>query len=482
MKIKDKIKILFIIIFIVFLIIPIILQYIGYKHEPFQGDNMGQWKLVLRQTYDNVYNIKKGESVNANTLAKADYFDNNIQLNKYNIKYKTDTTNESIKTVQYYKILGYQLNNTKPTLNMEWRQNDIIGTKVEDYSSIASSNFKGLVIDNDVGIYKALLETELDIPVETDSTKVKTHPTILGVFNKQPGDEELYWLSTSTGYYKLELFVWDPQPDNITEKIDSIHLSIPGNAVSFNNLAPSRVNMSNIQYYSRTDNKSITAPSDAYSYCFGKVLCSDPSYNIVYNNGTIQPFCDIDKRIPVYCSGSSLYNTDPTLKSVTFKDMYNDASNVTLDVIGEYLDSKSYTFDGSPIEYTNQKNAFRGLTRPFVETTTKSIKYNDLDKIVRINDNTGGYIDQRVCELLDNQLGGYDLDPTTTIKDECYKTHPIVIPTQKEDPIGPTGKDCIANYGEPLHNTKYVDYVCGENEVCYDYVCGKKFGTCKAIV
>jgi hypothetical protein len=462
MNIKEKIKILFIIIFIVFLIIPIFLYLIGYKNETFIGDNVGNWKLILRQTYSSPSKIIKGESVNEDTLGDTDYYNKEIKVTDYTIKYKlNDNTNVDI---QYYKLLGYD-NEENLQLNIEWRQNDIKNVEIVDYSSTTDLNFSGLIIDNSDSIYLGKynsIEGNQDLSFN------------LGEFNTSDGSLNIL----GNSYNRVELYVWNPRPENIIEKKNSIVKINPKNTLDFENLSPIRVNMSNVDYYSRKDNTIKTAGENSYSYCFGKVLCSDPSYNIKYNNNIIQPYCDENKNIPVYCSGSGLYSTDETTKEIQYNDMKSNSKSINFEIIGEYL-SPETIFDGNLIA-NNQKNAFRGLTAPFVETNDKTIKYNEPKKIVRIKDNSGGYIDQHICEFLDNKIRGFDLNPSTTIKDECYNINQIEDFKDGHD-YKDTEKKCIANYGEPLHDTKYIDYVCPENEVCFDYVCGKKFGTCKKI-
>lgn len=466
MKIKDKIKILFIIIFMVFLILPIFFYFIGYKNEPFIGDNVGKWKLLLRQTYSNPSNIIKGESVNENTLGEPDYYDKTIVPTDYTIKYKiSDTSNVDI---QHYKLLTYDTDDNL-NLNMEWRQNDIGNVEVVEYSSATDLTFSGLIIDNSDSIYLGKYNSNTTDETNNDMS------FNLGVFNTS-NNEGLDVMGNN--YNRVELFIWDPHPANIIEKKNAMVKINNKNVLDFENLMPSRVNMSNIDYYSRVDQRINKAEEGSYSYCFGKVLCSDPSYNLKYSNNEIQPFCDDNGKIPVYCSGSGLYSTDETTKEVQYKDMNTDSKSINFDIIGEYLNTDD-AFDGNDI-YNNHKNAFRGLTKPFKEINGKKIKYDETNKMVRVNDISDNYIDQHICEFLDNKKGGYDLNPLTTIKDECYKIN------KKNDKVedfkdGFEEKKCIANYGEPLHNSKYIDYVCPENEVCYDYICGKKFGTCKKI-
>lgn len=467
MKIKDKIKILFIIIFIVFLILPVFFYFIGYKNETFIGDNVGQWKLLLRQTYSTPSNIIKGESVNENTLGEPDYYDKNIVPTDYTIKYKiSDTSNVDI---QHYKLLAYDIDDNL-NLNMEWRQKDIGNVDVVDYSSAADLTFSGLIIDNSDSIYLGKYNSNTTGETTNDIS------FNLGVFDtSNNGGLDVM----GNNYNRVELFIWDPHPENIIEKKNATVKINNKNVLDFQNLMPSRVNMSNVDYYSRVDQRINKAEEGSYSYCFGKVLCSDPSYNLKYSNNVIQPFCDDSEKIPVYCSGSGLYSTDESTNEVQYKDMNSDSKSVHFDIIGEYLNTET-AFDGNDI-YNNHKNAFRGLTRPFKEINDKKIKYNEQNKMVRVmKDGSDNYIDQHICEFLDNKKGGYDLNPLTTIKDECYK---INIKNDKVEDFKDEyeEKKCIANYGESLHNTKYIDYVCPENEVCFDYTCGKKFGTCKKI-
>ena len=464
MKIKDKIKILFIIIFLILFILPIFLNFIGYKNEAFIGDNIGQWKLLLRQTHGSPYKFIKGKSVNENTLSESDYFDKKINPLDYTIKYKiSDTANVDI---QYYKLLTYDKDNVIK-LNFEWRQNNIIDETVNDFSSTSNLTFTGLLIDNIKSMYlgKYNSNTTSGDPVDGSFN--------IGVFDIKDTDG-LDIMGNK--YNRVEIFIWDPRPDNIIENKNSKYKINKNNTLDFYTIEPIKVNMSNIEYYDRVDKSVIKAEDESYSYCFGKVLCSDPSYNLKYDNNIIQPYCDEKKNIPVYCSGSGLYSSDDTPSQVQYKDLYSSSKNITFELIGEPF-KQDIVFDGNNV-YNNQINSFRGLTKPFKEVKDKRLTYNEKNKIVTVNDKNNNFIEQHICEFLDNKKGGYDLNPSTTIKDECYKANNI---EDFKDGYGYNEKKCIANYGEPLHDSKYIDYVCQKNEACFDYVCGKKFGTCKKI-
>ena len=387
--------------------------------------SFGGWVLYLKQTYkkDTNSGFTKNTPLNKGDITQPNFYNNGLTLTQYN-----GELNFKLVTV---------INNVTETIT--WSQGLI---QKDSVSLISNLTFEGL----QYGV-SGLFETP------GPNTK-----TILGSFKKtQP-------ILNDQPISSFKLYVWEPRPNSLinSENIDFTSWNIP------------KVSMKGVSYFNKTDTTIVTpddTAGDTYSYCFGKLKCSDGTDPTEPGAGkAYAPYCDDNEKNPVYCSGSVLYSVNDTTNSVDITDTNN--KNVKFDLMGQYVNTTDPNSDAFSPDYYNK---FRGLTIPStdkVEIDGDFINYTRGDTVHKIYK----------CDVFDNIHDGYDMK--TSIKQACEN----VFPKDSADVGGSgggsgggtLGKKCIANKGDPLHDTSYIGYVCGAGETCNGYKCGVNYGVCEA--
>jgi hypothetical protein len=383
----------------------------------------GGWDIYLKQTYNE--NSKSGfsqnTSLNKNDMTQSNYFNNELTMNTFD-------------GLHHFKL---EYDTSVASNTIYWSQDDIRDTKVI-LPKVTTNTFDGLIKGTSSGLFSS-----------------KDESTVIGTYNNtQPKIKDQLVVS-------LKLCVWTPRPASLvlSENMNFETWNIP------------KVNMKGETYYNKSTSTLIKPDDneDVYSYCFGKLKCSDGSTPLKPSEGeTYSPYCDDDNKNPVYCAGSALYSVKSTSGGVDMRDV--DDKVVSFDLMGQYVN----TTNPSEAAYKNENiyyNKFRGLTVPSTD-----VSYVSLDKDYINYSKSGTQYKFHVCDMFDNATNGFDMN--NTVKQACLDVFPI------NNKYGRTssktlGKKCIANKGDPLHDTSYIDYVCGTGETCTGYKCGTSFGICE---
>jgi hypothetical protein len=388
--------------------------------------SFGGWDIYLKQTY--VENSKSGfsknTSLNKNDMTQSNYYNNELTMNTFD-------------GYHHFK-LDYDTSVAKHTIY--WTQDNIQDTEVI-LPEGTTNTFDGL-IKGSGGLFTS--------PGANPHTIIGSHDDTQPIINNQP-------------VVSLKLYVWTPRPASIllSENMDFETWNIP------------KVNMKGVTYYNKSTSTLVKPPDDTvdvYSYCFGKLKCTDGTTPIAPGGGgAYAPYCNEDEQNPVYCAGSALYSVKSTSGGVDMKDV-NDKV-VSFDLMGQYVN----TTNSDEKEYTpDNYNKFRGLTVPSTD-----VSYVSLDGDHINYSKSGSQHKFHVCDMFGNVENGFDMK--TTVKQACLDVFPI----KHSDGVGgrsgkkTLGKKCIANKGDPLHDTSYIDYVCGDGETCTGYKCGVSFGVCE---
>jgi hypothetical protein len=391
----------------------------------------GGWDIYLKQTYNK--NSKSGfsynTSLNKNDMTQSNYFNNELNMNTFD-------------GLHHFKL---EYDTGDGTKTIQWSQDDIKENIVNSFKlpKETTNIFDGLIKRNERSLFSS--KKTLD---ETTLTEIGTYDNIQPTINGE-------------SVISLKLYVWNPRPASLvlSENMDFETWNIP------------KVNMKGETYYNKSTSTLIKPDDneDVYSYCFGKLKCSDGSTPLKPSEGeTYSPYCNEDKNNPVYCAGSALYSVKSTSGGVDMRDV--DDKVVSFDLMGQYVN----TTNPSEAAYKNENiyyNKFRGLTVPSTD-----VSYVSLDKDYINYSKSGTQYKFHVCDMFDNATNGFDMN--NTVKQACLDVFPI------NNKYGRTssktlGKKCIVNKGDPLHDTSYIDYVCGTGETCTGYKCGTSFGICE---
>ena len=438
---KNKIKTLLIIVFICFLVLPLI-EY--FTKEGFtETSPFGQWELVLRQSYNDQYNespFKGNTSININAL-----YDSNGKINEPNYYNSSLYSNYDFSSKRILKINYYDTyESTTPLGTITWSQdNENTPTNVVASNS-SDDGFSGIVLSSDENSFFHGVGNEDKYILGASQSYLDTITDISYI----PG-------FTTQGVEKVELFLWNPRPNNKN--------TFNGN---YKDIVISKVDMNdtdNNGFWNKSEDISglLDETTNRYSYCFGKLKCHDNTYTPIENsNGHFKPYCDSDSSLnPVYCEGSALYNTNnSSLNSVSI-------GNLSYDMMGKYA---------SGISGEEYFNLFRGLTTPYnTDYIDPEISGNN---VIAYDESTSSFVKTNICNYLDNS----NLINGTNISKECEETrYSGIIDEASEisEDVSGVGNKCIANYGDTI-NSKYKNYVCNENERCVGYECGVQFGKC----
>ena len=379
----------------------------------------GGWNLYLKQTYDENKDsgFQPNTSLHKTDLSQANYFNKDLVMEEFN-------------DLLHYKIV-YETSNSTDATVIEWSQEKI----TDDTISNPSDGFTGLMNgNNSIGLF-----TDNN---SEPNTKIGTYDKIQPTVQGEP-------------VTMVKLYVWTPRPESL----------LTSNIMDFESWNIPKVNMKGQYYYNKTtggiDQGSDT--EDVYSYCFGKLKCSDGTIPVEPAVGEAYPaYCGDDN--PVYCAGSALYTVSNNTGSVNIMDKNNNT--LSFDLMGQYVNTTDTTSSAYTPDYYNK---FRGLTVPSTDVSSVSLEDNTIQYV-----KDGNTYNFHICDVFDNKGQGYDMN--TSVKQACLDVFPITAPKNE---FGTVEKKCIANRGDPLHDTTYIDYVCGPGETCTGYKCGTQFGVCK---
>lgn len=419
----------------------------------------GEWVLYMKQTYEpNVDSPFKNSSssVNLNNLeSKNIYNEDTTVLDTY--KWSIDNMND----VNIFKLLGRNSEEENENYDMEWIQNNIKNDYGE--SSISYAKIKNTTNIN-TGVEFMGLKKNLNSEGEAifvGNADIEGNETYIGTRMKNKSPKIL-----GVSYNIVELYVWNPIPNNMlvspTNNIDLYE----NKKFDINNwVRIPKVSMKGVDYFTRSNDTGITTSDEnkeQYSYCFGNLVCEDPTLSPKMNNdNTYSPYCGVNNESKVYCEGSILNKMINRKDKIIVNDV--NVEPVYFDVLGKF-----------PIvtESSNFNNEYRGLTVPsqdlssdiFMTDDKRYVKIKNGDKETTIHK----------CELLDNTKGSYNNDITTSLQEYCYKM--IGRDKPKNSSTTSTNKKCIAG---DIPDERYKNYVCDEDEECVDYKCGESFGICK---
>jgi hypothetical protein len=470
MNFREKVKYLLFIIFVCLFLIPILLI---SKKENFENASYGKWELVLRQTLgegDKNQFVSKTTNLNLDAL-----YDKNGKITKDNF-YNGELIEQCKWDGQYLLKLNYydDKTNTEPGKVIVWKQNsfessDLIPTLIEP---VDESNFTGIVsstLDEEQFIYKGNKSvTENDsyvLGMLSDYVNSNEDVSFIPGYVSEKEDKTLEVKSIE----KVELMVWNPRPRDVnTYNKDFTQVKI------------SKVDMNETNhkdFYNKVLDISgeFDEETNRYSYCFGKLRCSDISSDPVLINGeeTYKPYCNKDNsNNPVFCEGSILYNVKSNLpNTVNINDCSNNNNYLSLDMMGKYADDINLDTGNS-----HYYNLFRGLTTPY-SSDYKDPEINGNYVTMYDSSNSSIKIKTHLCNFFSNT----NLDNDTNIQSQCFEELPEddSCISDISDNVITTNKNCIANYGTNKIETKYHDYVCNEGETCVGYECGVSFGNCQ---
>lgn len=427
---KNKIRNLLFIVFLCLFVFPFIYYFLQSIEGFTEKSPYGQWELVLRQSYNDQYSIspfKGNVSVNINAL-----YDEDGDINEPNYYNSALYSNYDFSTNRILKLNYYTTYESLTPTTITWSQ-DISSVPTITSDTTLPTDFKGLIQSTD---------TSYVFYSETDKFILGASQTYLTDVSYIPG--------YPTEVEKVELYLWNPRPNDKN--------TFNGN---YKNLSISKVDMNDTAhkyFWNKTQDLSgITDETDnRYSYCFGKLRCTDNTYTPIENSkGNYKPYCNSDSSLnPVYCEGSALYNTGSTFNSVPI-------GSLSFDMMGKYA---SYG-----VSNEDAFNLFRGLTTPYSnDYIDPEISGND---VIMYDTETSTFVKNNICNFLNNK----NLTNGTNLQEECEESRYSGTTSTEITEI--SGNKCIANYGDTI-NSKYKNYVCKENETCVGYECGVKFGNC----
>lgn len=443
---KNKIRNLLFIVFLCMFIYPFIYYFIKNIESFTDKSPYGQWELVLRQSFNDQFNISPFQdniSININSL-----YDEYGNINEPNYYNKVLYDNYDFSTNRILKLNYYDKYESTAPNTITWMQDNSSTPMIINIdNSTLPTDFKGLVKSDISYVFKGYSTNVNDeIYILGASTAYLNHKNI----NYIPG----YGNPNTMNIEKVELYLWNPRPSSKN--------TFNGN---YKNLKISKVDMNdtnNKNFWNKSQDISgvVNDTNNSYSYCFGKLKCNNNMFTPIENDkGYYKPYCDSDSSLnPVYCEGSALYNTNnETSSSVSI-------GSLNFDMMGKFA---KYV----DISYEEYFNLFRGLTTPYnKEYIDPEICGND---VIIYDTANSTFVQHNICDFLDNK----NLLNGTNINKECKESRESGINSINDKNNEIPGNKCIANYGDTI-NSKYKDYVCKENEACIGYECGVKFGNC----